>query len=240
MLVVLDGSPKSEVVVAAPDFQFQPSLSRVSLESSFNLKDDLPETVGSRQPNNGSTGQPKSPETQTPAEHWSPRVTGSPSLQDAVLSDVTQPLAESQLSSVQASPSSQTRAAPPTHTPPEQASSVVQASPSSQATSLLAEEHPLAGSQLSSVHKLPSSQSGGRPPTQAPALQLSPVVQALPSSQVPETLTLKQPPSRSQLSSVQVLPSSQSSGAPPAQAPALQVSAVVQALPSSQTEELFE
>jgi hypothetical protein len=215
MPVVLDGSPKSEVVVAAPDFQFQPSLSRVSLESSFNLKDDLPERVGSRQPNNGSTGQPKSPETQTPAEHWSPKVAGSPSLQDAVLLDVTQPLAESQLSSVQALPSSQ-------------------------ATLLSAKEHPLAGSQLSSVHKLPSSQSGGRPPTQVPALQLSPVVQALPSSQAPATLTLKQPPPRSQLSSVQTLPSSQSGGAPPAQAPALQVSTVVQALPSSQAKELFE
>jgi hypothetical protein len=41
--------------------------------------------------------------------------------------------------------------------------------------------HPVAGLQKSSVQALESSQLAGDPPAQAPALQVSPVVQALPS-----------------------------------------------------------
>jgi hypothetical protein len=48
---------------------------------------------------------------------------------------------------------------------------------------LLVWTHPEAGIQASSVHGLPSAQSGAGPPTQVPPLQASCVVHALPSSQ---------------------------------------------------------
>ena len=94
-------------------------------------------------------------------------------------------------------------------------------------------------SQLSSVQRLPSSQFGGTPPTQAPAEQVSAVVQASPSSQAVALLAFTQPVRASQLSSVQPLPSSQLGGCMPRQAPRKQKSWVVQALPSSQAAVLF-
>ena len=58
------------------------------------------------------------------------------------------------------------------------------------------------------------------------------VVQALSSLQGAVLLALTQPVPTSQLSLVQLLLSLQLGAGPPAQAPALQASAVVQALPS--------
>src|SRR6266705_232728 len=87
--------------------------------------------------------------------------------------------------------------------------SVVQASPSLHGAELFACVQPTAGSQASSVQRLPSLQSRAGPPTQAPARQVSPVVQALPSSQGATLGTFAQTPAV-QLSSVQGLPSSQS------------------------------
>src|SRR5881392_1527035 len=86
-------------------------------------------------------------------------------------------------SSVQMLPSSQFGEAPPRQTPPEQVSRVVHAFPSSQGLLLFTCKQPVAGAQESSVQPLRSSQSNGAPPTQAPSVQTSWVVQAFPSSQ---------------------------------------------------------
>src|SRR5207249_2424340 len=70
------------------------------------------------------------------------------------------------------------------------------------------------------------------PPVQVPPLQVSLVVQALPSLQGAVLLVWTQPVARSQPSSVQPLPSLQFGAGPPMQRPPLQASLVVQALPS--------
>src|SRR5437870_4991687 len=121
---------------------------------------------------------------------------------------------------------------PPTHVPPEQVSLVVQALPSSHGTVLGACTQPVAGSHESVVHTFPSSQLRAGPPVHRPFEQVSPVVHALPSSQASVFGAWTQPLPESQESSVQGLPSSQSSDGPPTHAPAAHVSAVVQALPS--------
>src|SRR5947207_8096073 len=74
------------------------------------------------------------------------------------------------------------------------------------------------------------------PPRQAPLW-----VQRLPSSQAVRSASVVwvQPLAGSQPSAVQLLPSLQSGGGPPTQLPPAQVSAVVQALPSSQAAVLF-
>jgi hypothetical protein len=88
-----------------------------------------------------------------------------------------------QVSVVQALPSLQTMAAPPWQLPPLQASPVVQALPSSHAAALFVWTQPVAGTQESSVHGLLSSQLVAEPAWQLPPAQVSPVVQAFPSSQ---------------------------------------------------------
>ncbi|MEE9471062.1 MAG: hypothetical protein V3W32_05030, partial [Gemmatimonadota bacterium] len=163
------------------------------------------------------------PPTQAPPAQVSDVVQASPSSQDAALFAFTQPLAESHESSVQTFPSSQFGAAPPTQAPPAQVSDVVQASPSSQEAVLSAFTHPVAELHESSVQTLPSSQFGAAPPTQAPAEQVSAVVQASPSSHEAVLLAVTQPVAGSHESVVQTLPSSQFGAAPPTQAPAEQV-----------------
>jgi hypothetical protein len=132
------------------------------------------------------------PPAQVPPEHVSPTVQASPSSHGSALSVCTQPVAGSQLSSVQTFPSSQSGGAPPTQVPSEHVSPVVQASPSSHGSVVsVCTQSPVAGSQLSSVQSLPSLQSGGAPPTQVPPEHVSPTVQASPSSQgVPSNVQL--------------------------------------------------
>src|SRR5438046_5498425 len=72
------------------------------------------------------------------------------------------------------------------------------------------------------------------PPVQVPPLQVSLVVQALPSLQGAVLLTWTQPVEGLQVSSVQTLPSSQEGAGPPTHRPPLQASFVVQRLPSLQ------
>src|SRR5262249_5968838 len=93
-----------------------------------------------------------------------------------------QPVAGLQVSVVQGLPSSQVRV--PTHCPPVHASPVVQAFASLQGVPLVTAvwTQPLSGSQLSVVQALASSQLTALP-THWSATQVSPVVQALPSSQ---------------------------------------------------------
>src|SRR5438132_294417 len=91
----------------------------------------------------------------------------------------------------------------PIQKPAWQVSVCVQALPSPQGAVFGVLTQPVAGSQLSSVHPLRSSQFGGGPPTHSPSLQVSSVVQASPSSQGFVFGTWRQPSCGSQLSSVQ-------------------------------------
>jgi len=179
------------------------------------------------------------PPTHTPPKQASPVVHALPSSQEAVLLAWVQPVAGLHESSVHGLPSSQLGPAPPTQTPPEQASPVVQALPSSQEAVLFTCVQPVAGLQASSVQTLASSQFGAVPPTQVPPEQASPVVQALPSLQDAVLLVCVHPVTGLHESSVQGLPSSQLGPAPPTQVPPEQASPVVHALPSSQGAVLF-
>src|SRR5436190_15801796 len=108
----------------------------------------------------------------------------------------------------------------------------VQPLPSSQGSVVLLLTQPLAGSQLSAVHALPSSQLGPGPPAHDPPVHASPVVQALSSLHGLLLLLWVQPLLGSQPSVMQTLLLLQLGAGPPAQLPPLQASAVVHAFPS--------
>jgi len=127
----------------------------------------------------------------------------------------------------------------PSQTPSLQASSVVQPLPSSQARVLNGCSHPDSGLQESSVQGFSSLHSSVSVPLHCPSLQLSPRVQASPSSQPAVLLACWQPAVGSQLSSVQAFRSSQSSPWPAVHAPSAQASSTVHALPSSHGAVLF-
>ncbi len=93
-----------------------------------------------------------------------------------------------QASEVQILLSSQGVAMPGRQVPSLQASPLVQPLPSEQGAVFRVCTQPLAASQVSSVQTSVSAQSTVEPPVQTPAVQTSPVVQALPSSQGPSTL----------------------------------------------------
>ena len=118
--------------------------------------------------------------------------------------------------------------------PPEQVPAA-QSLLSKQLAVLLATLQPDLASQLSVVHRLPSSQTVALPPLQRPPLHTSFWVQASPSSQDAVFAPLTQPDVLLQLSAVQTLPSSQFRALPPAHVPPLQASPTVQASPSLQT-----
>jgi hypothetical protein len=160
-----------------------------------------------------------------------------PSSQAFALFVWAQPVTGSQLSVVQAFPSSQL-AAVPAQTPSEHVSPVVHALPSEQAAALFVWTQPAWGSQLSVVQGLLSLQSAAGPGRHAPNAHASPVVQTLPSSHASALLAKTHPVAGLQLSVVQRLPSSHASGTP-AHAPAEQVSPVVHAFPSLQALALF-
>src|SRR5204862_6714367 len=105
---------------------------------------------------------------------------------------------------------------------------------SSQSTPVWRQPPATVGSHVSTVHLLPSSQFFAEPPTHAPPLQASVVVQGLPSLQGLVLLVCVQPVAGLQPSVVQTLPSSQLGAAPPTHVPPLQASFVVQASPSLQ------
>ena len=93
---------------------------------------------------------------------------------------------------------------------------------------------PLAGTQLSFVHTLLSSQLGAGPPTQTLPAQASLVVQNEPSSHGAVLLLCVQPVPVSHPSSVQTLLSLQLGAGPPTHVPPEHVSLAVQAFPSLQ------
>ena len=172
------------------------------------------------------------PPRHVPTEHTSVVVQAFPSLQGFVLLPYRQPRSGSQLSSVHTLASSQVSGGPPTHTPPEQESPVVQAFPSLHGLLLFVNTQPVVGLHVSVVQRIPSSQTSGAPPAQAPPAQVSLVVHALPSLHGLALFTLRQPKSGSQLSSVQTFPSTQLGAGPPTHTPPEQASLDVQALPS--------
>ncbi len=178
------------------------------------------------------------PATQTPPLHASPTVQTLPSLQGAVLALLAQPAIGSQESSVQTLLSLQALALPGTQTPALQASPTVHTLLSVQTAALATLTQPLTGSQLSSVHTLPSSQAIAFPAKHLLAAQTSPTVQTLPSSHGAELAECTQPLIALQLSVVQTFLSSQSTAKPATHLLATQASPLVHRLLSVQTAEL--
>jgi hypothetical protein len=174
------------------------------------------------------------PPLQVPPPHVSFVVQAFPSLQGFELFVCTHPLAGSHESVVHGLPSLQFGAGPPLQVPPPQVSPVVQAFPSLQGFVLSVWTQPLPGSHESFVHGLWSSHSAAGPPLQVPPPQVSPVVQAFPSSQGSALLTWAQPLTGSHESVVHRLASLQFGAGPPLQVPPPHVSLVVQAFPSLQ------
>jgi hypothetical protein len=170
---------------------------------------------------------------QEPPAQASDTVQGLPSSQDPATGVNLQPVNWSQPSLVQTLPSEQVGGAPPTQEPPVHLSLVVHALPSLHAFVFGVNLQPPPASQPSSVHGLLSLHWMVPVPVHAPPEHLSLFVQALPSSQVTEFGTFRQPSAASHESSVHGLKSSQSVSVPPPQLPLRQISASVQASPSS-------
>ena len=149
----------------------------------------------------------------TPAVHMSLALHELPSLH--TVPSVTflywQPSLPSQVSLVHTLLSLQSTAAP-LHLPAAQVSLVVHTVPSSHAAVLLAWAQPVLLAQVSSVHTVLSLQSVGFDWVHAPPKQVSPVVQASPSSHTATLLVWLQPAVAEQASSVQGFLSSQSAG----------------------------
>ena len=171
---------------------------------------------------------------QAPPAHVSPVVHASPSLHAFALFVWAHPVWGSQLSVVHGLLSLQSAAVPGRHAPNAQASPVVQTFPSSHAFALLAKTHPVAGLQLSVVHRLASSHVTGTP-AQAPAAQVSPAVHAFPSLHPLALFVKTQPATGSHVSVVQTLLSPHTFGPPGWQAPPAQTSPTVHVFPSEQT-----
>lgn len=108
------------------------------------------------------------PGSQNPLLQMSPTVQALLSEQTLALLTNVQPVFALQLSVVQRLPSLQGELAPPEHLPPLHVSPVVQKSPSLQGALLLLNKQPFFTSQLSSLHRLPSSHLSAPPPTQPP------------------------------------------------------------------------
>ena len=94
-------------------------------------------------------------------------------------------------------------------------------------------KQPVLASQPSAVHGLLSLQSVGVAVVHRPAAHASPVVQALPSSQLPLWSVWVQPVAMSHASAVQLLPSSHADAVPETHWLLAQLSPAVQRLPSS-------
>ena len=136
----------------------------------------------------GGTGFPSSqfnvePDTHTPPLHWSSTVQTDPSEHAFELGVKTHPTPGSHESVVQGLLSLHVFGVPALQTPLPQRSPTVQAFPSSQGAVLGVLLQPLSVLQESVVHPFPSSQDRMEAPVHAPWVQVSPRVQAFPSSQ---------------------------------------------------------
>ena len=169
-----------------------------------------------------------------PATHTSWSVQRLPSLQLPALSGVnTQPTIGSHLSELHTLPSSQTFLPSPAQTPALQTSPVVHSRPSSHAATLLLIVQPVLLLHASLVQGLASLHTLICGPTQAPSLQISPLVQADKSSQAAAFGKATQPTPESQVSLVQGFLSSQTNAGPAWHLPAWQLSPWVQTDPSA-------
>ena len=155
------------------------------------------------------------------------------SVQVAVLAKYTQPLALSQVLSVQTLPSSHTTSVPDWHFSFAQTSPCVHTLLSLHGWLLAWWVQPFLASQASSVHKLLSSHATAAPGWQLPPWHTSLSVQALLSVHALLLLAKTQPPFWSQSSLVHRLPSSHFRPAPETHLPPAHTSPLVQALPSS-------
>ena len=99
-----------------------------------------------------------SPDRHSPPPQISPVVQRFPSSHGRVFGSATHPFSAEQESSVQGLPSVQSTALPPPHALAPHTVPSVQGFPSSQAIAFGVITHPISGSQLSSVHRFPSSQ----------------------------------------------------------------------------------
>src|SRR5690242_2447485 len=128
---------------------------------------------------------PEESGTQRPAWQDSAPLQASPSLHGApsVTGVLLQPASGSQLSVVQALPSSQAGGVPAAHVPATQVSAPLHASPSlhEEPSATATCVQPRIGSQESVVHGLPSSQDRAVPAMHVPPLQDSLPLQASPS-----------------------------------------------------------
>jgi hypothetical protein len=179
------------------------------------------------------------PAWHVPPPHTSPLVQAFPSSQGAELFVNTQPVAGLQLSLVQTLLSLQTTGVPAWQVPPPQVSPVVHAFPSSQAAALFVWTQPVAGLHESSVHGLLSLQVTAAPAWQVPLPQVSPAVQAFPSSQAAVLFAWTHPVAGLHVSSVHGLLSLQSTGEPPWQMPPPHVPPTTHRSPASQGFVLF-
>ena len=180
------------------------SLSSVKAASSAKSRPPMPPCPEAQPPSSQAVVSSQVShwvEAQTPASQSSP----GPQVR-GVFAQTPDPL---HWSMVQASSSLQSRSEP-AQVPPAQRSFVVQLSPSSQLALLFVVTQPDAGTQLVSVQALPSSAQVTGVPAQVPVAQVSPVVHALPSSQGPVSGVCRQPETASQVSVVQASSSSQS------------------------------
>ena len=124
------------------------------------------------------------PAVHTPTTQLSPPVHTllsalQPLPSNGALAKTQAPVAVSQLSAVQAEPSSHTVAVPGKQAPPPQMSPMVQALPSLQGSTLFVEKQPVTALQPSVVQGFLSSQGIWPPAVHTPATQLSPPVQTL-------------------------------------------------------------
>lgn len=156
------------------------------------------------------------PGTHAPPEHVSPTVHALPSVHPAVVGTFLHPSAASHESVVHALLSAQSFGLPPVQIAFQHVSPAVHALPSSQPPLCARWVQPIWPLQPSNVHGLPSSQPIAVPLAHDPARHVSAVVHTLPSEHVtPSWFSWAQPPVVSQESTVQPLPSSQPSAAPP-------------------------
>src|SRR5207249_861779 len=150
-----------------------------------------------------------------------------------------QPVAGLQLSVVQTFPSSQFGGGPPTHVPPLQVSFVVQALPSLHGAVLFVWVQAVPRHPPSVAQEHTSSLLAGCHPARLPPLRASFCLTASPLPYGAVFCCWVQPVAGLQLSVVQTSPSSQLGAGPPTHVPPLQVSFVVQALPSLHGAVLF-
>ena len=171
----------SETVQASPSLQTVPAATRLYWQPLTGSQVPLVHGLSSSQE---TAAPPHTPPWQVSGEVQA--LSSSQALPLALTGSLHSPVRGSQApASWHWSLAAHTTGSAPAHWPPTQVSNWVHRSPSSHPVPLGSESktQPCCGSQVSTVHSLPSSHTGAGPPVQAPAWQKSAVVQASLSSQ---------------------------------------------------------